>query len=80
MISIAIVLISSVSPQVAAAERNLKHKLYPVNAMLDIEHCDTLQAAPKEELHQMLIGFYGEHVVPATFYESRRHYADRTLF
>ena len=69
MISIAIVLISSVSPQVAAAERKLKHKLYPVNAMLEIEHCDTLQAAPKEELHQMLIGFYGEHVVPATFYE-----------
>ena len=72
MISIAIVLILSVSPphwQVAAAERKLKHKLYPVNAMLEIEHCDTLQAAPKEELHQMLIGFYGEHVVPATFYE-----------
>ena len=53
----------------AAAERKLKHKLYPVNAMLEIEHCDTLQAAPKEELHQMLIGFYGEHVIPATFYE-----------
>ena len=53
----------------AAAERKLKHKLYPVNAMLEIEHCDTLQAAQKEELHQMLIGFYGEHVIPATFYE-----------
>jgi len=61
---------SGVAPhQVAAAERKLKHKLFPVNVMLEIKHCDVLQAAPKEELHQMLIGFYGEHVIPATFYE-----------
>ena len=69
-ISDAKVLISSVAlHQVAAAERKLKHKLYRINAMLEIEHCDVLQAEPKEELHQMLIGFCGEHVVSATFYE-----------
>ena len=50
-----IVLISSVFPhQMAAAEQTLKHKLHPVNTMLEIEHYDVLQAAPKEELHQML--------------------------
>jgi hypothetical protein len=33
-------LISNVYPdQVAAAERKLKHKLYPVNAMLEVKHC-----------------------------------------
>ncbi len=66
-ISITIVLISNVYlDQVAAAERKLKHKLYPVNAMLEIKHCDVVQSAPKEELHQMLVGVCGEHVIPAT--------------
>ena len=63
-------MISNVYPdQVAAAERKLKHKLYPVNAMLEVKHCNVIQSAPKEELHQMLVGVYGEHVIPATFYE-----------
>jgi len=79
MISIAIVLISSVSPhhwQVAAAEPKLKHTLYPVNDMLEIEHCDVLQAVPIchqrrscTTAGQILIRFYGEHVIPGTFYE-----------
>ena len=55
--------------QVADAERMLKHKLYPISSVLKLKHCDSLQHAPKEELHQMLIGFYGEHVIPSTFYE-----------
>ncbi len=30
---------------------------------------DHISCAPKEELHQFLIGLYGEHILPATLHE-----------
>jgi hypothetical protein len=30
---------------------------------------DVILSAPKEELHQLLLGLYGEHLLPATMYE-----------
>ncbi len=31
-----------------------------------------IECAPKEELHQFLIGLYGEHMHPATLHEYER--------
>ncbi len=33
------------------------------------EGFDAILSAPKEELHQLLIGLYGEHLLPVTMYE-----------
>jgi hypothetical protein len=49
--------------------RLLKHKLRPDNAYFKAEGFDAILSAPKEELHQLLIGLYGEHLLPATMYE-----------
>jgi hypothetical protein len=47
----------------------LKHKLRPDNAYFKDQYCDAILSAPKEELHQLLIGLYGEHLLPAKMYE-----------
>ena len=47
----------------------LKHKLRPDNAYFKAIDFDVILSAPKEELHQILIGLYGEHLLPATMYE-----------
>ena len=47
----------------------LKHKLRPENAYFQWVGFDPIQCAPKEELHQILIGLYGEHLLPATKYQ-----------
>jgi len=49
--------------------RLLKHKLRPDNAYFKAQGFDAILSAPKEELHQLLIGLYGEHLLPATMYE-----------
>jgi hypothetical protein len=49
--------------------RSLKHKLRPDNAYFKAKDFDAILSAPKEELHQLLIGLYGEHLLPATMYE-----------
>jgi len=49
--------------------RQLKHKLRPENAYFNALNFDAFLAAPKEELHQFLIGLYGDHLLPATKYE-----------
>jgi hypothetical protein len=52
--------------------RLLKHKLLPDNAYFKAEGFDAILSAPKEELHQLLIGLYGEHLLPATMYEIKK--------
>ena len=49
----------------------LKHKLRPDNAYFKAIDFNVIlsESAPKEELHQILIGLYGEHLLPATMYE-----------
>ena len=49
--------------------RELKHKLRPENAYFKAKEFEFVLSAPKEELHQFLIGLYGDHLLPATMYE-----------
>ena len=49
--------------------RELKHKLRPENAYFKVSEFEFILSAPKEELHQFLIGLYGDHLLPATMYE-----------
>ncbi len=46
--------------------RILKHKLRPDNAYFKAQGFDAILSAPKEELHQLLIGLYGKYLLPAT--------------
>jgi hypothetical protein len=55
--------------QVDKLVRLLKHKLRPENAYFKAQDFEVLLSAPKEELHQFLIGLYGDHLLPATMYE-----------
>ena len=55
--------------QFADEERALKHKLLVPNAYHKALDFDFLQAMPREELHQFLIGVYGDYVIPSTLYE-----------
>ncbi len=55
--------------QVEKLVRLLKHKLRPENANFNAHNFDAILSAPKEELHQFLIGLYGDHLLPATKYE-----------
>ena len=55
--------------QVEEAQRRLKHKLAPENAYFKALDFDHIANAPKEELHQFLIGVYGDHILPATLLE-----------
>ena len=47
----------------------LKHKLRPENAYFTAQDFEVIMSAPKEELHQVLIGLYSDHLLPATMYE-----------
>jgi len=58
--------------QVLEEQRRLKHKLTPENAYFKAKNFDHIASAPKEELHQFLIGLYGEHILPATLHEIER--------
>ena len=60
---------SDFSTQVEKLVRILKHKLRLDNAYFKAQGFDAILSAPKEELHQLLIGLYGEHLLPATMYE-----------
>jgi hypothetical protein len=51
--------------QVAEA---LKMKIRPVNAFFQCYHFAYLSGLPREELHQFLVGLYGEYVVPSAFH------------
>lgn len=39
------------------------------NAFYKTLDFDFLQAMPREELHQFLIGVYGDNIIPSTLYE-----------
>ncbi len=52
--------------------RELKHKLRPENAYFKAKEFEFVLSAPKEELHQFLIGLYGDHLLPATMYEIKK--------
>jgi len=52
-----------------ALEKKLKSKLTPYNAWFKAEHLELYECLPREELHQFLIGVYGDYVIPATVYE-----------
>ena len=49
-------------------ERRIKHKLRPQNAFGMAKDLDLPASCPREELHQFLIGVYGEYVLPASVY------------
>ncbi len=58
--------------QVEQEQRRLKHKLTTENTYFKAKDFDHIACAPKEELHQFLIGLYGEHILPATLHEYER--------
>jgi hypothetical protein len=60
---------SDFSTQVEKLVLILKHKLRQDNAYFKAKGFDAILSALKEELHQLLIGLYGEHLLPATMYE-----------
>ena len=49
-------------------EREIKHKLRPHNAFLRAKDLNLPASHPREELHQFLIGLYGEYVLPSSLY------------
>ena len=55
--------------QVEEIERKLKHKLRPYNAYLNAKGLDPPSAFQLEELHQFLIGLYGDYVIQSTTYK-----------
>jgi hypothetical protein len=65
MISCMILLMIS---QVADAEAVLKMKIRPVNAFFQCYNFVYLPGSPREELHQFLVGLYGEYIVPSAFH------------
>ena len=54
--------------QVAAVEKELKMKIRPENAYFQLHNHDFLSLLPREELHQFLIGTYGEYVIPSSMH------------
>jgi hypothetical protein len=54
--------------QVKAKEKEIKHKLRPHNAFLRAKDLDLPAVCPREELHQFLIGLYGEYILPASLH------------
>jgi hypothetical protein len=55
--------------QVSHIVQTLKHKLRPNRAYFKAVDFDPIIFASQEELHQRLIGLYGEHLLPVTMYE-----------
>ncbi len=56
-------MISLMISQVADAEAALKMKIRPVNAFFKCYNFAYLSGLPREELHQFLVGLYGEYIV-----------------
>ena len=61
-------LISDMILQVDEAEKALKMKIRPINAFLKCYKLEFLSALPREELHQFLVGLYGEYIIPSAFH------------
>ena len=61
-------LISHLISQVDDAEKALKMKIRPRNAFFSCYNYAFLAGLPREELHQFLIGLYGEYIVPSAFH------------
>ena len=61
-------MISLMISQVADAEAALKMKIHPVNAFFQCYNFAYLSGLPREELHQFLVGLYGEYIVPSAFH------------
>ena len=50
------------------SEKALKMKICPMNAFLKCYNLEFLTALPREELHQFLIGVYGEYIILSAFH------------
>jgi hypothetical protein len=61
-------MISDMISQVDEAEKALLMKILPINAFLNCYNLEFLSAMPREELHQFLIGVYGEYIIPSAFH------------
>ncbi len=61
-------LILDVISQVDEAEKALKMNIRPMNAFLKCYNLVFLSALPWEELHQFLVGLYGEYIIPSAFH------------
>jgi hypothetical protein len=53
---------------VGDVEKELKMKIRPENAYFKLHDHAFLSYMPREELHQFLIGTYGEYVIPASMH------------
>jgi hypothetical protein len=54
--------------QVDDAEKELGMKIRPRNVFFSCYNFDFLAALPREELHQFLIGLYGEYIILSAFH------------
>lgn len=63
----------------ADLEKELKTKICPENAYFKAQGLDFFKAIPREELHQFLIGLYGDYIIPATVYEYEKVLRDPQL-
>ena len=61
-------MISHLMSQVDDAEKALKMKIRPRNAFFSCYSFAFLSAMPREELHQFLVGLYGEYIVQSAFH------------
>ena len=62
-------MISAFKWKVKHVERELKHKIRPENAFHECVDFDFIMSCPKEDLNQLFIRLYGEHIIPASFYQ-----------
>jgi hypothetical protein len=61
-------IISLMISQAVDAEAALKMEIRPVNAFFQCYTLAYLSGLPREELHQFLVGLYGEYIVPSAFH------------
>ena len=62
--------------QVAEAEKALKMKIRPANAYFKLNNHRLHSYLPREELHQFLVGTYGEYVIPPQCMSSKRSFGN----
>lgn len=55
--------------KVKEKQRELKCKLMPHNAWMDVKDFELFTRCPKDELHQWFLGLYGEHIIPAVVHK-----------
>ena len=65
--------------QLQELEKKLKTKICPLNAYFKAQGLDLYRSIPREELHQFLVGLYGDYIIPSTVYEYEKVLRDPQL-